>query len=474
MLVSNFSRRDLDLALRADFTTFIHRTFQTVAAAQVYRHNWHIEALAWHLEQCALGQITRLLITLPPRYLKSICGCVALPSWVLGHDPSRRIICASYSLDLANKHALDCREVMESTWYKRIFPGTRIGQDKDTEMNFVTTRQGYRYATSVGGTLTGRGGNMIIVDDALKPEDAMSEARRSVVNEWFDRTLYSRLDDKRRDVIIVIGQRLHADDLAGHILQTGAWVHLNLPAIAEVAERIATGPGFFYTRAAGELLHEEREPKEVLDKLKVAMGSANFSAQYQQSPVPAEGELIKWAWFRYYDEAPFSGSGDEVVQSWDTASKADQLNDYSACTTWLIADKRYYLLDVLRQKLNYPELRKTVFEHAIRWHAKVILIEDKATGTALIQELYQDCAYGVPAPIKIAPLKDKITRMSAQSSKIEAGCVLLPRQAPWLDDFKTELLQFPRGRYDDQVDSLSQFLNWAARRPTWTVEELLL
>jgi len=138
---------------------------------------------------------------------------VAFPAWVLGRDPSKRIICASYSENLAGKHAGDCRTVMESDWYRSVFPGTRISRDKNTELNYVTTRQGYRYSTSVGGTLTGRGGNLIIVDDPINPQGAMSEAKRSAVNDWFDSTLYSRLDSKRDDVIILIMQRLHVDDL---------------------------------------------------------------------------------------------------------------------------------------------------------------------------------------------------------------------------------------------------------------------
>jgi hypothetical protein len=201
--MSALERRLLELKLRNDLMTFIHRTFRTVASAQRYHHNWHLEAVAWHLEQCAKGVIKRLLITLPPRSLKSICASVAYPAWVLGHDPTARIICASYSENLAAKHSLDCRAVMESDWYRRIFPPARISREKNTELNFLTTRQGYRYATSVGGTLTGRGGNLIIIDDPIKPEDALSEAKRSAVNEWFDRTLYSRLDDKRNDTIVL-------------------------------------------------------------------------------------------------------------------------------------------------------------------------------------------------------------------------------------------------------------------------------
>src|SRR3984893_11175384 len=241
-------RRWIDFKLRRDLATFIHRTFQTVAPAQDYQFNWHIQALAWRLEQCATGTIKRLLITLPPRYLKSICASVAFPAWVLGHDPARRIICASYSENLASKHSADCRSVIEASWYRRVFPHTRLGSRKNAELNFETTAYGYRYATSVGRTLTGRGGNIIIVDDPRKPEDAMSESKRSAVNDWFYSTLYSRLDSKRDDVIIVIMQRLHVEDLAGYVLQKEPWVQLNLPAIAEAEQDITVGENRIYRR----------------------------------------------------------------------------------------------------------------------------------------------------------------------------------------------------------------------------------
>jgi len=474
--MSAVDRQLIRLKLRTDLSTFIHRTFQTVAPAQPYLHNWHIEAMAWYLEQCAIGAIKRLVITLPPRYGKSICASVAFPAWVLGRDPSKRIICASYSENLAGKHAGDCRTVMESDWYRNTFPSTRISRDKNTELNYLTTGQGYRYSTSVGGTLTGRGGNFIVIDDPINPEGAMSEAKRPAVNNWFDSTLYSRLDSKRDDVIILIMQRLHVDDLAGYVMPRERWTHLSLPAIAESEQRIQIGSGEFHMRKVGDLLHEEREPREVLEKLKVTLGSFNFSAQYQQRPVPLEGEMIKWGWFQFFDVLPARVPNDRIVQSWDTASKSNELNDYSVCTSWLVQGNRYYLFDVLREKLDYPDLKRRVMAHAARHDANSVLIEDKGSGTSLIQDISRENTTGIPNPISVLPEGDKITRMNAQSAKIEAGQVYLLKQAPWLGDLQAELLQFPRGRYDDQVDSISQFLNWVDKRSgdSWSVEELLL
>lgn len=454
----------LDSVLRQDLASFVQKSFQEIAPAQRFRPNWHIQAITWHLEQCHRGDIKRLLITLPPRYLKSICASVAFPAWVLGRDPAQRIICASYSNELSAKHAGDCRVIMSTAWYKRAFPRTRLSRDKNTELNFVTTRRGFRFSTSVGGTLTGRGGNLIIVDDPLKPDEAMSNVKRKSVRDWFDRTLYTRLDDKSNDVIILIMQRLHIEDLAGHVLGDGGWTHLNLPAIAEVEQHVPIGGDEIYVRARGSLLHAERESQAVLDDLKQRLGSFNFSAQYQQSPIPEDGEIIKWGWFRIFDCQPASGPDDWIVQSWDTASKVEDYHDYSVCTTWLIQGDDYYLLDVERAKLQYPELKQRIIEHAKRWRAWSILIEDKGSGTGLIQDLRQHHPVGVPRPTAINPQADKITRMHIQSAKVEAGHVLLPARAGWLADFRSELMQFPNGRYDDQVDSFSQFLNWIDER----------
>jgi predicted phage terminase large subunit-like protein len=446
--------------LRWDFASFAHKTFATVSPAAAFTPNWHIEAMAWHLEQCCAGTIRRLIIAVPPRYLKSICASVALPAWALGRDPARRIICASYSNELTAKHARDCRAVMESNWYRAIFPKTRINPYKNTELEFETTARGYRYGTSVGGTLTGRGGNLIIVDDPMKPADGLSEVKRESVNQWFDGTLYSRLDSKSDDAIVIIMQRLHIDDLVGHVSAQEDWTILSLPAIADEPQRIPTGPHSHIDRKPGDVLHPAREPRSVLHRIKETIGSYNFSAQYQQCPVPPGGALIRAAWLHTYRDIPPQQPGDRIVQSWDTASKAEEIHDWSVCTTWLVQKELYYLLAVFRRRLEYPELKRTIAAQAQMHGADTVLIEDKASGTSLIQDL---CQEGSLHPIAVVPEADKLTRMASQSAKIEAGRVLFPEDAPWLGDFLTEILQFPHGRHDDQIDSLSQFLHWVTR-----------
>ncbi|MBY0400131.1 phage terminase large subunit [Myxococcota bacterium] len=458
--MSTRDRALLDALLRYDLAAFTQRCFQTVVPGQLFLPNWHIEAISYQLERCRQRKIRRLILTMPPRNLKSICASVAFPAFALGHDPTLRVVCVSYSQELTAKHSRDCRAVIESPWYKKIFPKTRIDGRKNSEAEFEMTERGYRLGTSVGGTLTGRGGNLIVIDDPLKPGDAMSETKRLAANEWYDSTLSSRLDNKTDDVIIVVMQRLHVDDLVGHLLaRSEGWVHLNLPATADYPQEISLADRIIHRRPVGSLLHPEREPRSVLDELKTAMGSQAYSAQYQQTPVPPGGVLIQATWFRRYSRLPEQKPGDRIVQSWDTASKASKTNDYSVCTTWLMQGANYYLLDVLRVRLEFPDLRRRILRHAELHHASSVLIEDAGSGTGLIQELRDG---GKLRPIKIRPEGDKVVRLEAQTAYIEAGHVLLPESAPWLGDFEVEVLAFPHGHHDDQVDSLSQFLKWAA------------
>ena len=197
--------------------------------------NWHLEVIAAKLTAVRQGKIRRLIINLPPRHLKSLMASIAFPAWCLGHDPSAQILCVSYAQDLADKLARDCRSIMMSPWYRQIFP-TRLAPHRQAVQEFITTRQGYRLATSTGGVLTGRGADIILIDDPLKPEEALSDAQRKAANEWYDHTLYSRLNDKRHGAIVIIMQRLHEDDLVGHVLAQEGWEVLSFPAIAEADE----------------------------------------------------------------------------------------------------------------------------------------------------------------------------------------------------------------------------------------------
>jgi predicted phage terminase large subunit-like protein len=448
--------------LRTELRFFVWKGFQTVLPGTTYLPNWHVHAIVHQLMRVHAGDISRLVINQPPRSLKSICVSVAYTAWLLGHDPTRRIIVVSYSNELAAELHRQFRTLIDSTWYRALFPAMRPARDTGTEL--VTTAGGSRYATSIGGTLTGRGADLIIIDDPLKAEEAMSEPARKRVIDWYAGTLVSRLNDKAKGPIVVVMQRLHENDLAGHLLGQGGWHHLDLPAIAVEDGVIPVGPGKFITRRRGEVLHAERESKAVLDQIKAEIGSLMFSAQYQQRPVPLEGNLIRREWFRVYDQLPQKEPSGRIVQSWDVATMTGEANDFSVCTTWLIDKADFYLIDVFRGRLQYPDLRRKVISLATTHGAQTILIENAGPGMQLLQDLQRDTPPGVNRPIGPKPEGSKADRMAAQSAKIESGHVHLPRDTEWLDSFLLELLAFPRGKHDDQVDSVSQFLNWTARR----------
>lgn len=441
--------------LHEQLSAFTEAAFDVLEPGRRFKPNWHFRAISHVLERAVQGLEKRIIINLPPRNAKSMFASVALPAWILGRDPAETVICLSYSRDLAVKLSNQTRTLMTSQLYRDAFPGTILSSRKNTETDFETTRGGFRMATSVGGVLTGRGAQFIVIDDPIKSIDALSDTIRNGTNVWFDQTVLSRLNDKTDGVVIVIMQRLHVEDLAGHLIARGGWTVLDLPAIAETDEVIPLGLGKVKRRRAGELLHPEREPMQVLDELKAGLGSSGFAAQYQQQPVPAGGNLIDWAWFRRFEARPPRQRYESIVQSWDTASKAGEMNDYSVCTTWLVQENTYYLLDLHRERLDMPGLRRRAIELHDRYRPEAVLIEDKASGTALIQELRYTT--GIPV-IEIEPEGDKVTRAGAQAMRIEGGQVYLPVAAPWLDELQREVLAFPHSTFDDQVDSISQFL----------------
>jgi predicted phage terminase large subunit-like protein len=459
------SMAHVNAACRKDFVSFVRKVFHVLNPSATFHMNWHICAIAHHLEQVWLGNIKRLIITVPPRSLKSITCSVALPAYVLGQDPTKRLIVASYSADLAIKHGNDFRMVVNSAEYHAIFPAMRISAMKNTQSEVVTTRNGFRLANSVDGALTGRGGDIIIIDDPIAALAALSQKSRDHARDWYFNTLLSRLDDKQNGAIVLVMQRLHEDDLAGVLLRgSDEWTVLSLPAIAEQDEQIPIGNGQVHVRHAGDVLHPEREPREVLESLRAQLGADTFAAQYQQRPVPPGGAMIKRAWVRRYDQLPTSGL---IIQSWDIANKQGEENDYSVCTTWLIDENRYYLTDVLRGRFDFPTVRRKVAEQAKLHKASQVLIEDAGFGTALIQDL-KTADFSVLA---VKPEYDKKIRMGIQAGKFENGQVLLPKEEPWLADLEEELFAFPSGRHDDQVDSISQALSYES--PSfWTKEQL--
>ncbi|MCK5610859.1 terminase, partial [Candidatus Pacearchaeota archaeon] len=219
--------------MRNHLSPFIKKVFSTVDPGAVYKHNWHIDYMAEYLEACWLRQIQNIIFNIPPRFMKSISTSVAFPAWGLGKEPSERFLCSSYAEKLAFQHSVDCRLVIESPWYSKVFPDTILSDDQNEKSKFVTTKRGHRISTSVGGGSTGEGGNFLVADDPINPKKASSVVERETANDWFSKTWASRKNDPKTACEILVMQRLHENDTTGYALQTGEWEHVVIPQEAE-------------------------------------------------------------------------------------------------------------------------------------------------------------------------------------------------------------------------------------------------
>ncbi len=444
--------------LRSSFNAFARKAFQSVYPGTPFQPNWHIEAITHHLSQCHTGQMKRLLIAQPPRSLKSFLTAVAFAAWEIGHDPSRRIFVVSYSNELAEELARLFRRIIEEDWYRQAFPKVRIV--KNTAVELVTDQGGGRLALSVGGSITGRGADIIIIDDPQKAEEVYSDVSRKSVIGWYRNTLYSRLNDKENGAIILVQQRLHEEDLTGYLMEQGGFNQLVLPAIALRDERIriGDGPNGFYERKKGEALQPDRESLETLLRIEREIGPLAFSTQYQQQPIPFEGNILQKSWLHSYDELP-SKNGPRV-QSWDLSYGLNEKSDYSVGTEWFIHGGKAYLTDLIRFRRPYPETCQQIRNFAKARNAFVVIIEKSGPGISLLQEFWND-EYGQEFDVHgLAPLVSKEERLVSALPMIASGQIVFPRTAPWLDSYLKELLAFPSSKNDDQVDSTTQFIRW--------------
>lgn len=448
------SQKILGAVLRTDLNSFIDAAFPIVTGER-YIPCWATQALAHQLEQVFEGKVRRLLICMPPRTMKSFSVSVAFPAWALGHNPSLKFITASYGADLSTRHMLDMRLLMQSALYRRLWPGTRLSHKQNNDTIVRTTCNGGRHATSVGGTLTGFGADIIAIDDPLKGIAATSAAEKERVWKWFTGTVISRLNNQNTGAIIVVIQRFAIDDLAGRLLEQGGWKYIRIPQIETELTRYAIGNGKFHVRQPGDLINPALADQEPLDEIRRTIGTYNWLAQYQQAPMPPEGNLIRREWLKSYEVTPKREYFELLIQSWDTAYNTGANNDYSVCTTWGVRGDQYYLLDVVRFKAAYPQLKRRVIAEHRRFEPHRIVVENAGNGTTLVQELR-----GSLPVLGMLARYDKQARVEQQSALIEEGRVLLPKQAPWLEDFLQELLGFPHAPNDDQVDSLTQALRW--------------
>ncbi len=447
------------LLYRDHFYYFLLRSFPIVNQNCYCQKNWHINAISSALEEVMLGNIKRLIINIPPRYLKSFCASVSFPAWILGKYPHKRIIVASYSEKLAIKHSTDCRLIMQSDWFRGLFPNCILSKNQNEKYKFSTTMNGYRFATSVGGTLTGEGGDILIIDDPHNPQEILSDKYRENTLNWYGNTFSSRLNDKKNGAIIVVMQRLHPNDLTGYLLEksNNDWSYLNLPVYFEEDTIINVGK-FEKNIPSDTYIFPDREGKVEVERIKRDMGSYFFNAQYLQKPMLNSNSMIKKEWIhKYSDDYEYTN----IYLSFDTAIKAGVNNDPTVCSVWGEYGNRYYLLDIFRKWLEYPELKSESIKLIEKWKPNAVLIEDKASGQSLIQDLKRETSANI---IAIKAIKDKVTRFASITPMFESSRIFLKQNDVWLFDYEYELFSFPNTQHDDQVDSTSQFLNWISSR----------
>ena len=467
---------------RRSLSYYTKQAWTVIEPGTEYLHNWHVDAISEHLTAVSQGQIKRLLINMPPRYMKSISVSVMWPTWSWIERPSSRWIFASYSQSLSTKHSVDRRTMVQSDWYRQNWGAAfRLTGDQNIKTEYQNDKRGVMVATSVGGTATGKGGDFIIVDDPHNPKEAQSDVQREAAITFFDQTLSTRLDNKKNGAIVVVMQRLHERDLSGHIMERGGYEHLCLPAEAEKKTVIHFPISLKeIVRKEGDLLWPEREGPEEVAAQKIAMGSYAYAGQYQQRPAPAEGGILKRYWWRFWsypgqklppvtlkgadgaliniEAVPLPEKFDKQAQSWDMAFKDTKHSAYVVGQAWASIKADRYLLDQVRDKMDFPATVIAVKRFAEKWpHAIAKWVEDKANGSAVIATLKREISGLIP----INPEGGKEARAHAVSAQIESGNVFLPHPAiaPWVWDFIEECAAFPNGQYADQVDSMSQALN---------------
>ena len=444
--------------------SFIKHFWKVIDPAE-YIHNWHIDAICEHLEAVLSAQIKKLIINIPPRHQKSLTTAVFFPAWAWIAKPETQWLFASYAHSLSIRDSNKCRTVILSSQYQQWFGDKfKLSDSQNTKNKFANNYNGFRLATSVGGSNTGEGADIIIYDDPNNMNEIMSAARRSGVNEWHDTVMSTRLNNPNAGRRIMIQQRGHEQDLTGHILKKeNDWELLILPARYERKTYSFTSLNFTDPREAeGELLWKEQFNEKAIENLEMSLGSYGTAGQLQQRPAPVGGGMIKIAAFKRYKMLP--ERFDRIINSWDTAQKTGILNDFTVCTTWGCLNNNYYLLSVFRKKIEYPELKKSCIILNSLYNANLNLIEDKSSGSSLIQDVKRDI------PVKaVTPHGDKLTRMYVEYARIEGGFVHLPESAAWMSDLENELLCFPNGEHDDQVDSMSQFLAYMRTEKKWSM-----
>jgi predicted phage terminase large subunit-like protein len=444
--------------------SYVRQAWSILEPEVPFLSNWHINLIAEHLGAVTAGQTTRLLINVPPRYMKSLLVSVFWPTWEWIAHPSRRWIFSSHSEALALKHSRDRRTLLQSEWYQRRW-GRRVqlAADQNVKGEFCNTARGTMIATSIGGSITGKGGDRIVIDDPHQPTQIDSDLHREGVLEYFRRTLSTRLDDKQRGAMVVVMQRLHERDMSACCRDLD-YVQVCLPAEAETRTAIRfPRSGRVHIRNAGDLLWPSRDSQWVLDQQRLLLGPADYAAQYQQQPVPASGGLFKRDWFaeKVVDAVPVDALR---ARGWDTAG-TEGAGDWTAGVK--IAEKggRFYVEDVQHRQLGPSGVDALIQVTAEMDGQACAQREEKeggSAGVAVIAARTKTLAGFDYAGVEISG--SKVTRCKPFRAQCEAGNVYIVRGA-WNTAYLDELCGFPTAKHDDQVDASSCAFNAVLLEP---------
>lgn len=445
-----------EIGLRGSFHDFVRMAWSTVETGD-FLDNWHIPLVCTHLEALRDGRIRRLIINVPPGCMKSLLVSVFWPAWCWLRNPQYRTIYASYDPNLTLRDARRKIALIKSRWFQERWGDKFKLTNELAGSDFHNDHKGWRYSTSIKGPMTGRHCDCMGIDDPIKPQEA-TKVNLTYCREWWGGTAATRFRVPTKSGKVIIMQRLHEDDLVGHVLRKEKnenWVHLRLPMRYESAFPCETAFGKDPRTEDGELLWPARFPDDELTKIETVLGPMATAAQMQQRPVPEGGAIFKREWIRYYEKVP--ATLDEIIQSWDCTFKGLAKSDYVVGQVWGRLGGAYYLLDQVRAQMGFEATLEEIRALSRKWpKCRSILIEDKANGSACIETLSKEMSRIVP----VDPQGGKASRANAVTGLHKAGNVFYPRpeDAPWVDHHVQEMLTFPAGANDDTVDAETQAL----------------
>ena len=455
---------------------FVKLFWSVIEPGTVLHWNWCLDAVCDHLEAVSRGDIRDLLINIPPRYLKSTIVSVMWPAWEWLHNPEVRWLTASYDKTLAVRDAVRSRRIISSPLYLELNMDElgqqkfRLAGDQNVKSRYENDKTGHRICTSPSAAATGEGGNRICVDDPHNVREAQSDDQRNQVIEWWDQTMSTRRNDPKRDSRVVIMQRLHEEDLAGHCIEKG-YEHVCLPLQYEAEHPHKSRTSLYLVdprTTEGEMLMPARAGVAEAAQAVIDLGTYGYVGQMQQRPSPGEGGILKKSWFQRFDAEPATDSFDRIITTWDLTFKGKDKSKRSELEavkkrSWVVGlvlgsiGANTWMLDLVRGQWNIKEAMEEMLLLHSKWpKATGHIVEDKANGPA-VETMLKDT---IPGIVLVNPRGSKIQRAYAVAPIIEAGNVYVGtvRHSPWVGDFFREITTFPFGKTDDQVDALTQGL----------------